>query len=247
VAIFLGVVAYIAVVVFVGGMAWRLGAWASAPAPLNIPTTPAPTTVPGAAARVAGEVVFFRSLLRDNKWLWLVSWCFHVSFLLVLLGHLRYFVLDASHAAPGWTVELRQTGLYAGIALPVLLSLLLLRRLYDPGISYFSLAADYFVLFLLIAIAASGLLMHYHFRADLIYVKDFARHLLALKPWATATMPGWAFAVHFLLVAALLIYFPFSKLVHAGLAAAFNPTRYQTNTARDQRHVNPWNEDYPAE
>jgi len=246
VATLLGLIAYVAALVFVGGMAWRISAWLSAPAPLNIPTTPGPETYPGVAVRVAGEVLLFRSLLRDDRWLWLVSWFFHLSFLLVLFRHLRYFILDASHAVPGWVMFFQTAGIYAGIAMPILLFLLLLRRLYDTRIAYFSTAADYLVLALLIAIGVSGLLMRYHFREDLLAVKDFALHLAAFQPWKTAVMPGLAFTVHFLLVAALLVYFPFSKLVHAGLAAAFNPTRNQIADPRTRRHVNPWNDQYPA-
>ncbi len=60
-------------------------------------------------------------------------------------------------------------------------------------------------------------------------------------PWA---MIGGMFYVHLFLVCALLIYFPFSKLVH--MAGIFlSPTRNLANTSRMRRHVNPWS--YPVE
>jgi nitrate reductase gamma subunit len=49
------------------------------------------------------------------------------------------------------------------------------------------------------------------------------------------------FAVHVLLVCALLIYIPFSKLVHIGGATLFSPTLNQRNDPRDRRHIGPWN------
>ncbi len=41
----------------------------------------------------------------------------------------------------------------------------------------------------------------------------------------------------------LLIYFPFSKLMHAG-GVLLSPTRNLPNDSRIVRHVNPWN--YPV-
>ncbi len=35
------------------------------------------------------------------------------------------------------------------------------------------------------------------------------------------------------------MYFPFSKLMHAG-GVFFSPSRNQRDNVRDQRHVNPW-------
>ena len=44
------------------------------------------------------------------------------------------------------------------------------------------------------------------------------------------------------MVSLLLIYFPFSKLMH--FAGVFmSPTRNLANTNRVKRHVNPWNAD----
>ena len=41
------------------------------------------------------------------------------------------------------------------------------------------------------------------------------------------------------MVAALLIVFPFSKLLHAP-AVFFSPTRNQADDARERRHLAPW-------
>jgi len=40
---------------------------------------------------MAREVALFESLFKSNKWIWLFGWLFHVSLLLVVLRHLRYF------------------------------------------------------------------------------------------------------------------------------------------------------------
>ena len=48
------------------------------------------------------------------------------------------------------------------------------------------------------------------------------------------------FYIHLALVCVLLIYFPLSKLMHAG-GIFFSPTRNMANNNRMVRHINPWN------
>ena len=46
--------------------------------------------------------------------------------------------------------------------------------------------------------------------------------------------------IHVFLVSALLVYFPFSKLLHAP-GVFLSPTRNLANNNRAKRHINPWN------
>ena len=101
---------YLAAAVFVVGLAHRLWRYARTPAPLKIPTTPAPTTRTGVVARMLREVVLFESLFKSSKWTWLFGWLFHVSLLLVVLRHLRYFL----EPVPAWVVAIQPFGTYAG-------------------------------------------------------------------------------------------------------------------------------------
>jgi len=50
---------YLAAIILVTGVAARVTRYARTPAPLVIPTTPAPLTRTGVVARMAREVVFF--------------------------------------------------------------------------------------------------------------------------------------------------------------------------------------------
>jgi nitrate reductase gamma subunit len=61
-----------------------------------------------------------------------------------------------------------------------------------------------------------------------------------LKPVAPPQHP--LFLAHLILVCSLMIYFPFSKLMHAG-GIFFSPTRNQRDNVLAQRYVNPWNEE----
>jgi len=53
---------------------------------------------------------------------------------------------------------------------------------------------------------------------------------------------GAIFYIHVFLVATLLVYFPFSKLMHLG-GVFLSPTRNMKNNSRAVRHINPWNPD----
>ena len=91
-------------------------------------------------------------------------------------------------------------------------------------------------------IALTGILMRYFTKIDVVGAKEFAMGLVTLKP-AVVEGIGGIFYVHLLLVSTLLIYFPFSKLMHMG-GIFLSPTRNLTTDTRMKRHVNPWN--YPV-
>ena len=81
---------YFAAAVLLAGLVLKIWQYGRTPAPLKIPTTPAPTTKGGVALRMAREVVFFESLFKGNKWIWIFGWVFHFGLFLVTLRHLRY-------------------------------------------------------------------------------------------------------------------------------------------------------------
>ena len=83
---------YAAVLFFIAGVARKIVIYAKTPAPLKIPTTPAPLTNSGVVWRITKEVTVFQSLFKSNKWIWIFGWMFHFGLLLVLLRHLRYFI-----------------------------------------------------------------------------------------------------------------------------------------------------------
>ena len=116
------------------GLVYRLVRYARTPAPLVIPTTPAPTTRRGVVARVAREVVFFQSLFKGSKWTWLFGWLFHFGMLIALIRHLRYF----TEPVWWWVAMLQWAGIYAGIVMAVGLAGLWARRLLVDRIRYIS-------------------------------------------------------------------------------------------------------------
>ncbi|PWM54313.1 MAG: menaquinol oxidoreductase [Clostridiales bacterium] len=210
--------------------------------------------------RMILEVLTFRSLFRNTKaelteegnlayqwekWLWLFALMFHWGFFFVLIRHLRFFTDPVPGFVTLWEkidgvfwVDLQALYL-TGFIMVGGLCLLLCRRLFLNKVRYISLLNDYFPLFLLISIGCSGMMMRYLTHTDITRVKELAMSWVSFHP----AMPGEIsvmFYIHLALVCVLLIYFPLSKLMHAG-GIFFSPTRNMANNNRMVRHINPWN------
>ena len=224
---------YAAAAVLVAGLAWRIRQYAGTPAPLKIPTTPAPTTGGGVALRLAREVVFFESLFKASLWTWLFGWVFHVALLAVLLRHLRYFTEPVWF----WVDLIQPVGLYAAFAMLAGLAGLWARRFLVDRVRYISSPSDHLMLALLMAIAASGLAMKYVAHTDIVALKAFFLGLMAFDWRPLPADP--ALLIHLALVALLMIVFPVSKLLHAP-GVFFSPSLNQVDDAREHRHAAGW-------
>ncbi|MGC2165842.1 MAG: respiratory nitrate reductase subunit gamma [Gallionella sp.] len=224
---------YVATLVFVVGLVYRIRSYIVTPSPLKIPTTPAPITTGGVVFRMTREVVLFESLFKASLWTWGLSWLFHASLLLVLLRHLRYF----TEPVWGWVAFLQPFGMYAGITMLLGLCGLWARRILVERIRYISTPSDHLMLVLLIAIAGSGLMMKFVAHTDVIEIKGFFQGLMhfSMQPFPADILV----MLHLLMVAVLLLIFPVSKLLHApGLF--FSPTRTQKDNPREKRHISAW-------
>ena len=220
-----------------------------------------PSTKAGVIGRMLVEVLLFRSLFRNtraeihdgpklvygsSKWLWLFALLFHYTFLVIVLRHLRLFtdpIVPFVHSLEFFD------GLFQ-VGAPVLyqsdlifmgaITFLFLRRLLLTNIRYISLPADYFPLLLIFGIGLSGILMRYFLRVDVVSIKQLTLGLATFSPVLSGQI-GTVFFVHIFLVCCLLIYFPFSKLMHLG-GVFMSPTRNMANNSRMVRHINPWND-----
>jgi nitrate reductase gamma subunit len=224
---------YAAAAVLVAGVLLKIVIYLRTPAPLKIPTTPAPTTKTGVTLRLAREVVFFESLFRSSKWTWIFGWTFHAALLLVLLRHLRYF----QQPVPSVIVLAQPLGTYAGFALVLGLLGLWARRFLVDRVRYISTISDHLHLVLLLAIGLTGLCMRWVKHTDIIALKAFTLGLLRLEIQPPPADP--ILLIHLALVALLMAVFPISKLMH-GPGLLLSPTRNQADTPREQRHVAAW-------
>lgn len=224
---------YVATLVLVLGLVRKIRLYFNTPAPLKIPTTPAPTTAAGVRWRMLREVVLFESLFKSNKWTWAFGWLFHVSLLLVLLRHARYF------QEPVWlpTLWVQPFGTYAGLAMVAGLAGLWARRWWVDRVRYISTPSDHLMLLLLLVIGLSGLSTRFVFHTDIVGLKAFTLGLMRLD-WQP--LPADAvLLLHLAGVALLMIIFPISKLLHAP-GIFFSPTRNQVDNPREARHVAAW-------
>jgi nitrate reductase gamma subunit len=221
-----------------------------------------PHNLMGVVGRMALEVLCFRSLFRNtkakltkdqelvygrDKWLWAGALAFHWAFLIVLLRHYRFF----AEPVPSFVWGLQAIDGVFQIGVPILyvtgvvllasVTYLFLRRIVIPQLSHISLMADYFPLFLIMAIAVSGILMRHFYKVDIVAVKELAMGLVSFQP-AVPEGIGFIFFAHLFFVSVLFAYFPFSKLMHLG-GVFMSPTRNLANNNRRRRHVNPWNYD----
>ncbi|MDF1717908.1 MAG: respiratory nitrate reductase subunit gamma, partial [Antarcticimicrobium sp.] len=200
---------YAATLILVIGLAARIRVYARVPAPLKIPTTPAPKTRGGVVLRILREVVFFESLFKSNKWIWLFGWTFHMTMWLVLARHLRYF----TQPVWGWVELVQPFGTYAAFGMIAGLAGLWLRRVVVERIRYITNPSDHLILALLLGIVLSGTMMRFVAHTDIVAVKAYMLGLMRLRIGALPGDP--VLLLHLALVAVLMIVFPVSKLMHA--------------------------------
>jgi nitrate reductase gamma subunit len=232
-SILIAILFYFATLMLVVGLFYRINTYARTPAPLKIPTTPAPTTQSGVVLRMTREVLFFESLFKANLWIWSMGWLFHASLALVLMRHLRYF----TEPVWGWVALIQPFGMYAGLTMLIGLIGLWVRRLFVERIRYISTPSDHLMLLLLILIAASGLSMTFVAHTDVVAVKNF---FLGWMQFNILSLPAdLNLYIHLLSVVLLLAIFPISKLLHAP-GVFFSPSRNQVDNPREARHIAPW-------
>jgi len=272
------IVPYAALVLFLVGLIYKVVSWAKVPVPFRIPTTCGqqkslpwirqskienPSSRAGVVARMALEILLFRSLMRNTRselieggrvvyasspWLWLAALAFHWSMLVIILRHLRL----VTEPVPACVTFLQSADGFLQVGAPrfyitsflfiASLAYLLARRLFVPQLRYISLANDYFPLLLLLGIGLSGFWMRHVAKTDVVAVKEAVLGLAHLRPVSPEGVSP-LFYGHLFLVSVLVAYLPLSKLAHLG-GVFFSPTRNMANTNRMVRHVNPW--DYPV-
>ena len=229
---------YAATILMVVGLVRRIVLYWKTPAPLKIPTTPAPVTQSGVVLRMFREVVFFESLFKSTKWTWLFGWLFHVALFAVLFRHLRYFTESEIIMA----IVAFVSPLFMYLAFAMIIGLLGLwgRRLFVDRVRYISAPSDHLMLLLLLLIGISGTLTTFVTHTDVVAVKQFFRALMYFNFSEMPNLPTDPLMIlHLLLVALLMIIFPISKLLHVP-GVFFSPTRNQVDNPREQRHISEW-------
>ncbi len=188
------------------------------------------------ASRLPGKLQGYR-----GRWLWLFAVAFHSSLAVVVVRHLRFFLTSV----PSFVALIQRLDVASELTLPkvhvtsllllVSVGILIARRLAVPRLRAISLAADYFPLLLLAAIAVTGLVMRHVTQIDQVAVKA----IITMLPAAHVAWPSsidTLLLVHLTLVSTLAATFPLSKLMHFP-GALMSPTLTLANNSRAVRHI----------
>ena len=212
------VLPFITAVVFFGGIAYRvIRLWRSPRAAVSLVVPPQRRSAASAVGEIATEVATFRRVFKGSKALWAVSWLFHLSIFVFVVGHFRLFIdfswlWNLLRLSPEQVDQLAFLGGgVSGTVFMLGLVALLVRRLRMP-VRSLSVPSDYLLLLLLLAIAVTGNYMRFLMHIELEPYRAFFSNLFGLRFGVPVQNP--VFLLHFLLVQVFLIYFPFSKLVH---------------------------------
>jgi len=214
---------YVAVVVFLVGMIWRIRTWKKLATP---PMTlfPAPPTERANTLHTLKEALLFPSLFKSDRLLWGFAWGFHAVLALIVLGHFRVFTnVDSLLMALGMSEEAIHAmssgaGGAAGVLILMATILLFIRRLALPRVREITGAADYLALLLIGAIIITGNMMRFgaeHF--DLALTREYFAGLATFgNVLDAAALENNVFVLHMGLAFLLILCMPFSKLLHFG-------------------------------
>ena len=169
---------------------------------------------------------------KHNPILWVFLMLFHISFLLLIIGHLELVAELRVFQVIGHEVFLGKG--FIGLILSVSLLYFIFRRFVSPN-RELSVPEDYYLLILLFLTALFGSQMDWArtwFEYDAMLVEDYREYLsslLVLNPVSPSdlTLSGHSFmlVLHVFFANLFLIFFPFSKIMHSFFALPMNKLR----------------------
>ncbi len=210
---------YVVVPAFIAGMSYRFYVWFKSPQPAKMTLFPAPAK-DATFREVLAEALLFPSLFRGDRVLWAFSWLFHVTLALVFLGHIRVFTwaIDRMLMAMGMSPEGIDTmssvsGGAAGIVLMATGILLVVRRMTIPRVREITGIPDILAPLLILAIIATGNWMRFVGHFDLEQTRVWTVSLFTFSP---IIPQNGMFLLHLVLAQVLIVFIPFSKILHFG-------------------------------
>lgn len=166
------------------------------------------------------------SQLLSGKWMRLGSNWFHIGIIAILLGHLVGLLTPHWAYIPFITTSQKQllamvVGGVFGLMCFVGLTILLLRRLFNPRVRATSAPRDILVLVLLYAQLILGLctimISAGHMEgAQMVMLAEWVQHIVTFRPGAAGFIASahWLYKAHVTLGLTLILITPFTRLVH---------------------------------
>ncbi|GAB4282828.1 MAG: hypothetical protein Kow0067_03290 [Coriobacteriia bacterium] len=213
---------YLAIAVFVLGIAWRVYEWSTTPkSPVPLGLFPKPKTGAGRFGKMLKDTFLAPHSARIEPRMWLFAMMFHVAALAAFVGHLR--IIQEYPLLPQWLGEdgMNAFAAWAGGIAGTLMMIAVLywigRRTFGP-FKNLSVPEDFLLLALLLGVIIMGNHMRFFGHVHAETYREWFQSLLAFRPMVpdeiVRSNVGWSLGTHMLFVDLLLIYFPFSKLVH---------------------------------
>jgi nitrate reductase gamma subunit len=221
---------YLSILALIVGVVWRVVAIMRAPAqPFSLRLYPAARRPTLAAL---GDTFGMPQVLKHSPLFWVFLMVFHVSFLLLILGHLD--VLPRINIMPTQSRDMLGAG-FVGVGVTVPILYFFMRRFRSP-VREISTPADYLLLLLILFLMLFGDLMSWGnswtAHGFVMTKADFAKYFDGLVRFTfvdpRAVLPGshYHFAViHVLLADLFFIVLPFTKIIHTFLSAPVNLLR----------------------
>jgi nitrate reductase gamma subunit len=209
---------YIALIILIDGIIYRLYKWARRPkAAATFTVYPASKGFTRALPKILGQIFLFPKLLREEKALWVGILLFHLSLVMVIVSHYKVFFrymwfwenLGVSANSFALISDLFDGAI--GVIMVTSLVFLFARR-FPKFLRKLSIPEDYLVLLLILGIALSGIYIRFISTINLLELRRYLSSLVTFTPSNLPTDP--IFLLHYSLVLILMIYFPFGKLIH---------------------------------
>jgi nitrate reductase gamma subunit len=217
-----GILVYMAVAVFIVGTVVQFVRWQRRPASgIRQGMFPKPRGLPR-LLKLGKDSFVFPWVLDTDRWMWFFVITMHAAGVGLFFGHTRLF------GDPGFILSLvgeegmnRLGGILGagiGIFLFVAFTYFLIRRMKYPY-KELSVPADYLLLLLILLLILLGNHLRLTHPFELADYRAYMSSLVAFSPDYPAGIAGseakWVLTFHVLTANMLLIYFPFSKLIHS--------------------------------
>jgi len=215
----LGLLPWITILVFAIGMVFRFSVWFRTKQPGALTLFPAPNKGPATFISVLRESLLFPGLFRGDRLLWVSSWIFHITLALIFIGHVRVFMdFPRLWQALGINADTMSaiSGGIAGIIIMVCGIALLVRRFVILRVRQISNLPDFLALLLIVAIVVTGNIMRFGAHFDLEITRVYFSNLFTFSLVASDLPAMGMFTLHFLMAQILIMFIPFSKIMHFG-------------------------------
>jgi len=216
------ILVYIAVIVLVVGLAYRIYKWIRIPrSNLNLGLYPKPKTRIGRTGKLMKDTFLFPQVYDVDRWMWLFVVALHLTIVFAFAGHMRlireFTPLVNALGPEGMDTFALISGGVIGIIMMLSAFFLLMRRFKSPY-KDISTPEDYILLIILLIVILLGNHLRFFGDVHVSEYREYVHSLLVFKPAFPAELAAsgtkWVLTTHVLFASILAIYFPFSKLVH---------------------------------